>query len=66
MAKRKISISQAHHLIATTMGVPQASVETERMLTRAAREGAGVPYIETDTETAYGSTQRMQRSIRVF
>lgn len=25
-----------------------------------------VPYVEVDTETAYDSTQRMQRSIRVF
>jgi len=25
-----------------------------------------VPYVETDTETAYGKTSRMQRSIRVF
>lgn len=25
-----------------------------------------VSYVEVDTETAYGATQRMQRSIRVF
>lgn len=29
-------------------------------------EPLSVPYVEVDTETAYGSTQRIQRSIRVF
>lgn len=29
-------------------------------------EPSSVPWVEVDTETAYGSTQRIQRSIRVF
>lgn len=39
MNKRRLS--ENHRLIAQAMGVPQASVETERRLTQAALEGAG-------------------------
>lgn len=38
---QRAKLSEQHRLIAQAMGVPQASIETERRLTQAAREGAG-------------------------
>ena len=70
MTKEQIQMLPTNELRAIVASTsPTGSKWVELCLARnelARREAALVPYVEVDQETAYGSTQRMQRSIRVF
>lgn len=48
-------------------GLYEAKLAADEMMAREFEKNrARAPYVEVDTESAYGSTQRISRSIRVF